>query len=100
MARARLLRPLLDAPRATALTVGLRVTSWFAIDAPAQTSAATIAQINTAVNKAWAAPELRERFAKLGLEVTGGSAADLLAISKRDSERWAPAVKASGFRGD
>jgi tripartite-type tricarboxylate transporter receptor subunit TctC len=46
------------------------------------------------------APELRERFAKLGLEPTGGSAADLAATMKRDSERWAPVVKASGFRGD
>ena len=46
------------------------------------------------------APELRERFAKLGLEPTGGSAADLAATMQRDRERWAPVVKASGFRGD
>ena len=57
-------------------------------------------QLNAAVNKALATPELRERFAKLGLEPTGGSAADLAAMMKRDSERWAPVVKASGFRGD
>jgi tripartite-type tricarboxylate transporter receptor subunit TctC len=59
-----------------------------------------VAQINAAVNKALAAPEVRERFAKLGLEPTGGSAADLAAIAKRDSDRWAPIVKASGFGGD
>jgi tripartite-type tricarboxylate transporter receptor subunit TctC len=47
-----------------------------------------------------ATPELRERFAKLGLEPTGGTQADLAALMKRDSERWGPVVKASGFKGD
>ena len=79
---------------------GVQGTSWFAVYAPAKTSAATVQQLNAAVNKALAAPEVRERFAKLGLEPTGGSAADLSAIMKRDSERWAPVVKASGFKGD
>ncbi len=75
-------------------------TGWFAVYAPAKTSAATLQQINAAVNKALAAPDLRERFARLGLEPTGGSAGDLQAITRRDTERWAPVVKASGFRGD
>ena len=79
---------------------GVEGTSWFAVYAPAKTPATTVAQLNAAVNKALAAPELRERFAKLGLEPTGGSVADLAAIMKRDSERWAPVVKASGFKGD
>jgi len=79
---------------------GVEGTSWFAVYAPAKTPAATIQQINAAVNKALATPELRERFGKLGLEPTGGSPADLAAIMKRDSERWAPVVKASGFRAD
>jgi tripartite-type tricarboxylate transporter receptor subunit TctC len=79
---------------------GVEGTSWFAVYAPARTPAAAVQQLNAAVNKALATPELRERFARLGLEPTGGSAADLAATMKRDSERWAPVVKASGFRGD
>lgn len=79
---------------------GVEGTSWFAVYAPAKTSEATIAQLNTAINKALKAPELRERFAKMGLEPTGGSPADLTAIMKRDSDRWAVPVKASGFRVD
>ncbi|HRI18547.1 MAG TPA: tripartite tricarboxylate transporter substrate-binding protein, partial [Burkholderiaceae bacterium] len=79
---------------------GVEGTSWFAVYAPAKTPPATIQQINAAINKALAAPELRERFIKLGLEPTGGTPADLAAIMKRDSERWAPVVKASGFKGD
>lgn len=79
---------------------GVAGTSWFAVYAPAKTPAATIAQLNAAINAALKAPELRERFLKMGLEPTGGSPADLAAIMKRDTDRWAPVVKASGFRGD
>jgi len=79
---------------------GVEGTSWFAVYAPAKTSAATVRQLNAAINKALEAPEVKERFAKLGLEPTGGSAADLVAIMKRDTERWGPVVKASGFKGD
>ena len=79
---------------------GVEGTSWFALYAPAKTPPATIQQLNAALNKALAAPELRERFIKLGLEPTGGSPAELAAIMQRDTERWAPVIKASGFRGD
>jgi len=79
---------------------GVEGSSWFAVYAPAKTSAATVRQLNAAVNKALEAPEVKERFAKLGLEPTGGSAADLVALMKRDTERWGPVVKASGFKGD
>lgn len=68
--------------------------------APAKTPAATIAQLNAAMNKALAHPEVRERMGKLGLEPTGGSAADVAALMVRDTERWAPVVKASGFKAD
>ena len=79
---------------------GVEGASWFAVYAPAKTSATTLRQLNAAINKALEAPEVKERFAKLGLEPTGGSAADLVALMKRDTERWGPVVKASGFKGD
>ena len=79
---------------------GVEGTAWFAVYAPAKTPPATVAQLNAAINKALASPEVRERYARLGLEPTGGSPADLTAAMKRDTERWAPVVKASGFRGD
>ncbi len=79
---------------------GVEGTAWFAVYAPAKTPQAVIGQLNAAINNALASPELRVRFGKLGLEPTGGSPADLSAAMKRDTERWAPVVKASGFKGD
>jgi tripartite-type tricarboxylate transporter receptor subunit TctC len=79
---------------------GIEGVSWFAVYAPAKTPEALVRQLNAAINKALAAPDLRERFTRLGLEPTGGTPADLAAAMKRDSERWEPVVKASGFRAD
>lgn len=73
---------------------------WFAMYAPAKTSNAAIDDINKALNKALATPEVRERFAGLGLEVGGGSAADLQKTMQDDAKRWAPVVRKSGFKAD
>ncbi len=94
--------PLLpEVPTATEAGLkGVEGSGWFAVFAPGRTPEGTVRALNGAVNKALADPALRERFTRIGLEPTGGSAADLAATVRRDSERWAPVVKASGFRGD
>lgn len=79
---------------------GVEGTGWFAVFAPAKTSQESIQQLNAALNKALAIPDVRERLGKMGFEPTGGTPADLAAMMKRDTERWAPVVKASGFRGN
>jgi len=94
--------PLLpDVPTfAEAGLAGIEGTAWFGIYAPAKTPESTVRQLNAAINKALASAELRERLTKLGLEPAGGSADDLAARMAQDSARWAPIVKASGFRAD
>ena len=73
---------------------------WFAMYAPAKTPTTAIEDINKALNKALATPEVRERFAGLGLDVGGGSAADLQKTMQDDAKRWAPVVRKSGFKAD
>lgn len=73
---------------------------WFAMYAPAKTPAPVINDINRALNKALTHPEVRERFAALGLEPGGGSAADLQKTMQDDAKRWGPIVKKSGFKAD
>jgi len=79
---------------------GVEGTAWFGVYAPAKTPDTTVRQLNAAINKALANPELRDRFTRLGLEPAGGSPADLSARMAQDTARWAPIVKASGFRAD
>ncbi len=73
---------------------------WFAMYAPGKTPAAQVEEINRALNKALAHPEVRERFAALGLEPGGGSAADLQKTMADDVKRWGPVVAKTGFKAD
>ncbi len=73
---------------------------WFAMYAPARTPSAQVDEINRALNKALASPEVHERFAALGLEPGGGSAADLQKTMNDDTRRWGPVVRKSGFKAD
>jgi len=73
---------------------------WFAMYAPAKTPQPAIDEVNKALNKALASPEVRERFASLGLEAGGGTPADLHRIMLEDARRWGPVVKKSGFKAD
>ncbi len=73
---------------------------WFAMYAPAKTPSAQVDEINRALNKALASPEVRERFAGLGLEPGSGSPADLQKTMADDTRRWGPVVRKSGFKAD
>ncbi len=74
--------------------------SWFGAFAPAKTPAATIGKLSGAMAAAVRAPDVGERLHAFGLVPTGTSAAELAAIQRADSERWAVAVKLSGFKAD
>jgi tripartite-type tricarboxylate transporter receptor subunit TctC len=73
---------------------------WFGAYAPARTPEPAIAAFNRALNRALAQPDVVERFARLALEPGGGSPADLSRIEQASTARWAPVVKATGFRAD
>lgn len=73
---------------------------WFAMYAPAKTPPAAIEAVNRALNKALVQPDVLDRFAKLGLDAGGGSPADLSALERSSTARWAPVVKVTGFRAD
>jgi len=73
---------------------------WFGMYAPARTPPAVIDALNRSLNKALKQPDVLDRFAKLGLDAGGGSPAELTALERSSTARWAPVVKATGFRAD
>jgi len=75
-------------------------TGWFGMYAPARTPEASITAMNRALNRALTQPDVLDRFGKLALEPGGGSAADLTRLEQSSTARWAPVVKATGFRAD
>jgi tripartite-type tricarboxylate transporter receptor subunit TctC len=75
----------------------IRGTGWFGLFASAKSPADEVERLNEVVVAAIRKPEIGERILALGLRPTGTTIADFAEIQRRDSELWAPAVKASGF---
>ena len=73
---------------------------WFALYAPAKTPATEIARVNAAMNKALKMPDVLAKLGDFALEAGGGSPADLAKLMETDTARWAPIVKASGFKAE
>ena len=77
---------------------GFEVSGWYGLAATAKTPAATVERLNAAVNKAL--PELRERYAGIGVDTAGGSAVEFNAYLKSETEKWARVVKISGAKAE
>lgn len=73
---------------------------WVGVFAPARTPKAVIDRLSTAIVEAVNTPSIREKFLSLGVEPTGTTPEELAAIIAADTARWAPIVKASGFKAD
>jgi tripartite-type tricarboxylate transporter receptor subunit TctC len=76
----------------------LEATGWYGMFAPARTPPDVIERLNKVIVAAVQSPDVKERLLAFGLQPTGTSAKDFVEIQKADSARWAPAVKASGFK--
>ena len=68
---------------------GFDHTDWYGVVAPANTPAAVVTRLNTEINAALAAPEVRERVAAMGAESAGSTAQEFSARIKIEIEKWA-----------
>ena len=53
-----------------------------------------------AINQATESQELKDRFARFGMEAVTGNAQQLAALIESDTRRWAPIVRAVGFKAE
>ena len=72
--------------------------SWIGYLAPAGLPRPLVERINTSVNKAWNAPEVKKFFDDNGAMFIGGSADEFAASVKRDIEVTAALVKKIGIQ--
>jgi tripartite-type tricarboxylate transporter receptor subunit TctC len=77
-----------DLPAVSEVLPGFESTTWFGLYGPKGLSADIVQRINTALNAALADADVKERFARLGAEPTGGSAARFAQVVKADNDKW------------
>ncbi len=79
---------------------GFDVTSWYGILAPAGTPKPITERLAMEMTKAIATPDLNERLASLGATPVGNTPDEFGVHLRREGEKWAKAVKASGAKVD
>ena len=75
-------------------------TSWYALVAPAGTSAPVIDRLHAEIVRALALPEVRERIAGLGAELVGNTPAEFAAMQRTEAARWMRVAKEANIHAD
>lgn len=78
----------------------MEVPVWTAFFAPAKTPPAIVARLQKEVARVVHTPEVKERFATMGLRPEGGSSADLARVVARDLEKWTAVAKAANIKNN
>ena len=89
-----------DVPTFRELGYDLLATGWYSLYAPAKTPPDVIARLSRIIMDAVQTPEVRGKLESYGQNPTGTSPQQLAAIQKADMERWAPIIKATGFKAE
>jgi tripartite-type tricarboxylate transporter receptor subunit TctC len=77
---------------------GFQSVTWFGLLGPANTPRAVVERVNAELNKALQLPEIQARFAQMGFEPAGGSAADFAQTIQRDAQKWSKVIKDAGVK--
>jgi len=77
-----------ELPAVSELLPGFESVTWFGVYGPRGLPPEIVARVNQAVNAALAEPDLKERFARLGAETTGGTPQAFAAVVKAESVKW------------
>jgi tripartite-type tricarboxylate transporter receptor subunit TctC len=77
---------------------GFEAVPWFGLMAPAGTAPAIIERLHRDTVKVLAAPDVRKKMNDLGLDVIGGSPAELAVVIEREIPQWARIIKQAGIK--
>jgi tripartite-type tricarboxylate transporter receptor subunit TctC len=74
--------------------------TWTAFFAPAGMPQDLVNRLNSEINRALSAPDVRERLNQLGLEWRSNTSGEFAAFLRDEVQKWAKAVKDSGAKAD
>ena len=76
---------------------GVEASTWFGYLAPAKTPKEIVVKLSAEVSRAISKPEVRERLASAGEQITPGPEA-FAAVLKADIAKWGRVIKETGLR--
>jgi tripartite-type tricarboxylate transporter receptor subunit TctC len=79
---------------------GYEVVAWGGLIGPANLPADIVKRLNTEVLQALQNPELIEKYKSLGAEISPSTPEEFLALSIRETAKWAEVIKRSGAKVD
>jgi len=79
---------------------GFDVLVWYGVLAPARTPPEVIARLNAEIAKAFAAPDLRQRLANIGVDPAPGTPDELQRLIRDETQLWTKVIKAAGIKPD
>jgi tripartite-type tricarboxylate transporter receptor subunit TctC len=87
-----------DVPAIAEELPGYELIAWFALMAPAKTPPAIVQRLHDAVIKGIARPEVKEKFAGIGIDVAPMGSAELGRFIQSEIALWAKLVKLAGIQ--
>ena len=79
---------------------GFDVAPWYAFYAPAGTPPAVIARLNKDITAALSLPDVKDKYADMGLEVAPSTPAELAQVTKRDYDKFGKIIKDNNIKGE
>ena len=79
---------------------GFQVSEWNGLFAPAGTPRPVLERLEAETRAIVASPEMKKRFAELGVQGVGSSAQEFSSFLKAETTKWAEVIRASGIRMD
>jgi tripartite-type tricarboxylate transporter receptor subunit TctC len=87
-----------DIPAVTETVPGYEATSWFAVFGPKGLPQDIAVRWNSEINHILQLPDIKERFAGLGIEPAGGAPERLREVTRRDIAKWRGVVKMANIK--
>ena len=89
-----------EIPSLSEFLPGYEAVDWKGMAAPKNTSPEIIDKLNEEINAGLADPNIRARFADLGVTALPGSPADFGKLIAEETKKWAKVVKFAGIKAD
>jgi len=72
--------------------------NWFGVFGPAGTPPAVVERVNAELNRLVSDAAIKDRFAQLGFETTGGTPADFAAVVQSEARKWSQVIREANVK--